>query len=177
MQADSAPTRSPCPALTAHSSWCRAKSTPRSCQAAGRAAHAKGPGTGGEKPSLLPRGTSSPGGRRPLPHAGLGRARSYLLLLQHVVQSVLSCYFLYKILGEPPQGEEGSPQGLLGNLAEKEGLVFKAVSCLQKLYRCQEEEKRRAAVNIAALSAALFLRHGAPPGRAGSHPPPPRSPP
>lgn len=58
-----------------------------------------------------------------------------------MMKSILSRYFLYKILREPPQGEEGSPQGLLGNLAEKEGLVFKAVSCLQKLYRCQEEEQ------------------------------------
>lgn len=57
------------------------------------------------------------------------------------MQSILSSYFLYKILRERPQGEEGSPQGLLGNLAEKEGLVFTAVSCLQKLYRCREEEQ------------------------------------
>lgn len=54
------------------------------------------------------------------------------------MESILSSYFLDKIFREPPQREERSSQGILGNLAEKEGLVFKAVSCLKKFYRCQK---------------------------------------
>lgn len=54
------------------------------------------------------------------------------------MESILGGYFLYELFCQPPQREEGSPQGVLGNLAEKEGLVFKAVGCLEELCRCRE---------------------------------------
>lgn len=51
----------------------------------------------------------------------------YLFPLQHMMKACLSCYFLYKTFGESSQRENSLAQGILGDLTEKECLVFEVI--------------------------------------------------
>lgn len=52
---------------------------------------------------------------------------NYLFPLQHMMKACLSCYFLYKTFGESSQWENSLSQGILGDLTEKECLVFEVI--------------------------------------------------
>lgn len=53
-----------------------------------------------------------------------------LLLLQYMLEPCFGCYFLYKFFSESSQWEDGPPQGILWDLAEEKGLVFKVISTM-----------------------------------------------
>lgn len=58
----------------------------------------------------------------------------YLFLLQYMMEPCFGCYFLDKFFRESSQWEDGPPKGVLRDLAEEEGLVFKAISTLVQLH-------------------------------------------
>ena len=60
----------------------------------------------------------------------VGHVCRHLFLCQHVVKPSLGRHLFHKVLGESGQREHSVPQGLLGDLAEEEGLVFKVVGTL-----------------------------------------------
>lgn len=52
---------------------------------------------------------------------------NYLLPLQHMIKACFCCNLLYKIFGESSQWENSLSQCILGDLTEKEGLVFEVI--------------------------------------------------
>ena len=70
------------------------------------------------------------------------------------MEACLRSHLLHKVLGESSQGKHGPSQSLLGDLAEKEGLVLHQVCPLVQPHRWQGEKLK---INM-SLPYLTFLR-------------------
>lgn len=64
----------------------------------------------------------------------------YLSLLQYVMKPGFSSNLFHKLFGESRKWEKGSPQGILRDLTQEEGLVLEEIRSLVQPHRWQKEE-------------------------------------